>query len=231
MAKLETAIVERTPVEERGVALLQRIKDSPNGFLMLNQDEGKDIVSEGLATIRDGSDQPDGTVAVSLTPKGEATLGAAPEKAKGTKRQLAVSAGVDSDIPPPALGGARRGPNGGSKYPFDTMEVNQSFHIPKTDEQPDPLGSIQTSISQAHAKFAVDDLDADGKQQMVQVIEKTYQKDTATGKIAVDADGHRIVTATSTVMKPKQKYSRTFVGANVDATDPKGVGARVWRTA
>lgn len=223
--------VVRADVTERGVSLLQLIKDSENGYLFLTQAEATDALADGSVQLNESvADPNDGTRAVSLTGKGEAMLGAAPARAKGVKHQLAVSAGIDTDIPPPPSAGPKRGPNGGSKYPFDTMEVNQSFHIPKTAEQPDPLNSIQTSISQAHQKFAVDDLDANGNQQMIEAIETTYKKG-ADGKVLVGADGKRVVDTKTTVTKPKQKYTRAFVAANVDASDPKGPGARVWRTA
>lgn len=224
----QTETAQRTPVEERGLPLLQRIKDSPNGFIMLTQEEGGDIVSAGQAEVS-GEAMPDGTQAVRLTGAGEAALAAATPKQKMTRHQLAVTAGVRTDIPPPPTAGPKRGPQGGSKYPFDTMEVGASFHIPSVAGQDDPLASIQSSLSQAHQKFAVDDLDADGKQQMLESKEVVYKRGTD-GKIEVK-DGKRVIESSTMVMKPKQKYTRTFVAAAVDASDPNGAGARVWRTA
>jgi hypothetical protein len=82
---------------------------------------------------------------------------------------------IDDGIPcPPGRGG-----RGGNVYPFDTLNVGQSFHVGATAAKPNPAKSLASTVSSASKR-----------------------------------------------LKPK-----TFVVRSVDATDPRGVGARVFRTA
>lgn len=233
MAKADQNQVEtaaREPVTERGPALLQLISESESGYLMLTQDEGSDIVNAGDAEIRSDIAQVDNTFAISLTEKGKAVLGAAPAKQKITRHQLTVSEGVDTSVAmPEGLGGAKRGRQGGSKYPFDTLNVGESFHIPKSETQANPLGSIQTSISQAHAKFVEEVKNEDGSTKMHDVVVKIYKRGED-GKFEVE-DGKRVVLSSATESQPVMQPTRKFAAANVGSNDPKGEGARVWRIA
>lgn len=51
---------------------------------------------------------------------------------------------------------AKRGGGGGapSKYPFDTMEVGQSFFVPNDADKPDAAKSLQSTIATAEMRFA-----------------------------------------------------------------------------
>lgn len=50
---------------------------------------------------------------------------------------------------------AKRGPSAGnSKYPFDTMEVNDSFFIPATEETPEPAKKRASTVTSANARYA-----------------------------------------------------------------------------
>ena len=215
-------------VTARGVALLALIKEAEGGFLMLTQDEGADIVQLQQAFI-DGTVQPvDGAVAVRLTPAGEAVLAAAPPAVtRATRAPVTVSAGVRTDIPAP---GKKRGGKKGSKYPFNMLQVGESFHIAATLENTDPLSSVASSITMARAKYAEPQVNPDGSPVMETVTVKDYQKN-ADGKIVKGADGHRVVLGEKEVTRQATKVTRDFTSAAVDATDPDGVGARVWRIA
>jgi hypothetical protein len=92
----------------------------------------------------------------------------------------ASSFAIDDAIPVPAA--SNRGGRGGNVYPFDTLNVGQSFHVPATDKKPNPAKSLASTVSSATKRYV-------------------------------------------------GKGDRKFRVAPVDATDPRGAGARVWRTA
>ena len=215
--------VVREPVTATGIALLQLIKDAPGGYLALTQSEGAAIVQAGQATLDPNVAVEDGLAAVRLTQAGELALAVTPAKAK--RAPVVVTSGVRTNIPAPLKG---KGGKHGSKYPFDTMEIGASFHVPATLENPQPLASIQSSITMARAKFAQLLTNEDGSPKMESVTVKDYQKDES-GKIVKDAEGHRVVLSSRQEQQQASKVTRDFVSAAVGADDPDGVGARVWR--
>ena len=59
---------------------------------------------------------------------------------------------LDDGVAVPPL---KRGGRGGAKrYPFDTMAIGQSFHIPKTADNPKPSKRIASIVSLASKKLA-----------------------------------------------------------------------------
>jgi hypothetical protein len=214
------------PVLARGFALLKLISEAPEKYLLLTELEGREIVDNGFASL-DRSIQAGGASAVRLTDKGVATVNAQ-TATRAARSTTTVSANVRSDIPAP---GKRKGGKKGSKYPFDTIEVGSSFHIPATLENTDPLYSVASSLTFARAKFSVPVIDETTGVPVLETVNvKTYEKDDA-GKIVKDAEGHRVVASEASVTRPKMKLTKDFTAAAVDASDPDGVGARVWRIA
>ena len=111
------------------------------------------------------------------------------------------------------------------------MEVGDSFHISASLEDTNPLSSVQSSLTLAREKYSEPVFEADGTTPVMETVTETvYSKDEA-GKILKDADGKRIIASKTNVQKQKTKPTRVFVAAAVDASDPEGVGARIWRTA
>lgn len=213
MAKSPT----RAAVTARGVALLALIAASETGFLMLTQDEGAEAVAAGFATV-DTSNVEGNTAAVSLTDAGKAELAKSNAPAVETKSAFEIDDAVA--MPTDA---ARRSREGG--YPFDKLEVGQSFHVAKTGKNPDPVTRLQSSVSGARAKYAVET----GETETVTV--KEYQRGADGKGYAKDADGKRIVASSKEVTRAVTKVTRDFTVKAVDASDPRGEGARVWRTA
>ncbi len=54
-------------------------------------------------------------------------------------------------IPSPCKPG--RTPN--KKYPFDTMGVSQSFHVPKTEKKPNPAKSLASTVHAANKRYRI----------------------------------------------------------------------------
>lgn len=79
----------------------------------------------------------------------------------GGNKSNTVAASADSkgfeilsDIPLPAKA-RRSGPTG--KYPFDALEVGKSFFIPATAEKPEPWKSLQSTVTAAQRRYAVEE--------------------------------------------------------------------------
>ena len=196
---------------------------------MLTQAEGQQIVAAGLATVDTNKVEGDKAF-VSLTTAGfEAIAELDDQNYTQAQGQTPVTEAttapakpvfeVEDGIPMPT----KRAPRSGSSvYPIETMEVNQSFHIPVTPDNPDPATRIASSLSNARIKFAQKTGEFEA------VTRNVYQKDE-NGKFVV-VDGKRVVLGTENVQREKTINTRDWSVATVGAEDPKGPGARVWRT-
>lgn len=96
-----------------------------------------------------------GEVAVRATAAGIAQVGQA---VPGTVEiaPVAVAAPafkIEDAVPIPAPIGRGRS---GSKYPFDALEVGQSFFVPDSAEQPDAAASLASTVSGATQRYATD---------------------------------------------------------------------------
>lgn len=206
-------------------ASLQDFAGQPG--LYLTQAQGGPLVAQGFASVDTTNTQGDAAF-VTLTETGVAALNASNtnETVATIAQPVQSTFTVRTDIAPP-VGIKRRGPNGGSKYPLDTMEVGQSFHVAKTAAVPDPAGTMASSIANSRVKFAVKVNNPDGSPKMITKTVRTYKSEG--GKLVKDADGHRIIDTEKEVTVQETTLGRDWVVATVDASDPEGVGARVWR--
>jgi hypothetical protein len=107
-------------------------------------------------------------------------------------------------LPVSKRGGATRS----SKYPFEILEVGQSFFVANTEKHPDMVKSMASAVTNAMKKYDVPDLDENGVQKTKGItVPKTGEKRTI----------------------PATKHTRIF-GIRPDTKD--GVaGARIGRTA
>lgn len=205
---------ERQPVTARGAELMAMIDAEGDNGLMLTQDEGLDLVNSGYATV-DTSVTDGNTAKVILTDAGRSALAASGNSA--------TSYEIEDNIPIPQSS-TRRGRTGG--YPFEQLGLNQCFHVAaKEGEEPaDVAARLQSSVSGARARFA----EETGENETVS--RKVYKKN-ADGSFAKDENGKRVLESNESVTRPKTRITRDFTVKAVGSDDPKGAGARVWRTA
>lgn len=130
-----------------------------------------------------------------------------------TKAAAPVNFEIDDNIPMPT---GKRTRTGASKYPFDALEVGKSFHVPATADDENPAKTLASTVATANLRYATPKVNADGSPVLREGIKR--HKDEATGKVT-----------TTREMVPEMDFSRKFVVRAVDATDPRGKGARVWR--
>lgn len=210
----------RKAISARGIALLKLIEAAGENGLMLTRAEAHMAIKDGDATVDTNVTEGEGDKAlakVTLTDQGRAKL--------APKAAIEIDDGVA--MPEAKKGGAQRG----SKYPFDLLvKVGQSFHVAKTAENPDPVTALASSLTGARRRFAVEVKDENGNPVMEAVTVKTYATDS-NGKRVKGEDGKWVVTGETTESRPKLRFLREFVAAEVGANDPKGPGARVFLKA
>lgn len=200
------------------------------GFLYANADEIAPLVAAELVETNPAMLDESGNVAARATTKG---IEAVNTTATNTDTNAAASAAVteaqarasafeiDDYVPNLTI---KRGGRGGEIYPFDSLEVNKSFHVPATPDKPDPAKSLASTVSSAAARYAV------GTGTFEDVTVTDYQLD-AEGKRVKGADGKFIKTGEHVENREVMKKTREFIVRSVGAEDPRGPGARVIRIA
>lgn len=139
---------------------------------------------------------------------------------------VTFKSGVGGRTPPPRKSTGR---GRSEHYPFSTMEINGWVHIPNSAEMPDPAKTLQSTVSSANTRFAVEKKDANGAVIMEDKTVSIAQRDPA-GNVMKGADG-KLVRHSVTESRPALQYTKRFVIYAVDASDALGAGAVILRTA
>jgi len=173
-------------LNKKETALLEKIATATaeNTFVYMTEKAIKTLVKAELVECNPNDLDENGKIATRATSEGLALVMKPVDASEGETTPEAVSSDefeLESGIAIPV---ARRGRSGSTRYPFDRMEVDQSFHVAATEENPNPAKKIASSVSSAIKRYR-------------------------------DAEGNK---------------TWGFVVRRVDATDPTGPGARVFRT-
>lgn len=201
------------------------------GFLYANADEIAPLVAAELVETNPAMLDESGNVAARATPKGieavnttatNTDTAAAEAPAAVTEAPARASAyEIDDYVPNLTI---KRGGRGGEIYPFDSLDVNKSFHVAATPDKPDPAKSLASTVSSATARYAV------GTGTFEDVTVTDYQLD-AEGKRVKGADGKFVKIGEHVENREVMKKTREFIVRSVGAEDPRGPGARVIRIA
>ena len=159
--------------------------------------EATKLVELGLIEVNLELTNDDGAAA-RATDAGKAEIEGESEQAPAAPVQSSFE--LDTDVPLPPV---RRSGTGAEKYPFDQMEVGNSFHVAATEDNPEPNKRLASTVSSATARYRVEEKDDEGKTVMT-----TNKK------------GEEV---------PAMVDVRKFVVRAVGDDDPKGTGARVFR--
>lgn len=185
---------------------LQRAVEGTNssqGYIMGTKAEFKTLADQNLVlfndTIKDGN-----RVAVKASDAGIAAFNAASGGGTSTSNPAGVVATtaafkITKGVELPAIR-RRVGEATGSRYPFDTMEVGDSFHVPSSDAMKNPAKSLASSVTAANRRYSVK---AEGQH-------KTHKGNMI--------DNYTYV----------RNY--TIRAVTKAGGDPDGDGARIWRT-
>lgn len=162
-------------------------------YALATEKEAKELIDGKLAEfnpdIRDGD-----KIAIRLTDEGlkMADTGNTDNSNNGGDNgNTGASAAASSFaiIDGAALPSAARGGRNGPVYPFDDLNVGQSFFVPATADKPEPAKSIASTATSAAKRFATPVKNPDGSAVMetykVRGVEKTREKFEYTRQFAV----------------------------------------------
>lgn len=123
------------------------------------------LVEAGLVEINPAMTNENGEVATRATQKGIESLDSAATVADNatseTQTETAVTVTtqkaktmfkIEDTIPVPTISGRGRG---GNVYPFDQLEVGQSFFVANDESKPKAAKSLASTVSSATARYAV----------------------------------------------------------------------------
>lgn len=203
MAKKKAATVAAPLTDTDTLAQIVEGKEL-NRTYYVGAEVGYPLLQAGLITVDDTDRNPhnDEEVAAIPTAAGIAHIKGVQPPAE---KVYPVSDGyvIDDYMPPRSV--RSRSPNG-SVYPFDSLQVGQSFHVPATAAMPKPARTLASATSLATRKYAV----AAGYE--------THPDGTP----KLDKAGNPV---------PRWEKTRVFAVQIADPDDPRGPGARVKRTA
>lgn len=109
------------------------------------------LVEAGLVEINPGMTNEAGEIATRATQKGIDSMNT-PNTATGTAAPVAPSSfAIEDGIAMPTASGRGRG---GNTYPFDALNVGQSFFVPNSEDKPNAAKSLASTVSSATARYA-----------------------------------------------------------------------------
>lgn len=125
-------------------------KTMKDGFAHVDKRVAEKMQADGLVAINPDPNSAQGNkVQVKATQALIDSLASQPVAAQAaSKPQFAIVSGV------PIPEKKRGGPNVGSRYPFDSLEVGQGFFVPSTEKSPEPHKSLASTVSAAHRRYA-----------------------------------------------------------------------------
>ena len=143
-----------------GLPAIVAATQSEIGYMFAPLENAEWLNKNGLVEFDVSITNEAGFIATRATTKGI-------EKVMSENVQVEAVASVASgyvieDIAVEVVSKRRGGGRAGVSYPFDTLQVGQSFVVPATEKKPNPVKSMASSITAANARYAVPVFEADG---------------------------------------------------------------------
>ena len=159
----------------------------------VSRDNGLPLVQAGLIEVNTDILDDSGNAAVRLTDRGKIMVNGGESASSATAKYAVIS---DAVLP----ASKRKGGGGGAPvvYPFDSLEIGQSFFVPVSEKHNDPVKTLGSTVSSANMRYAVDT----GETKTV-VRTKRGPKNHA----MLDENGEKI---RETVEAPVYRYTRRF---------------------
>lgn len=166
----------------------------------------------------------DGKAMVRLSEAGTAYLAAnAPTVAGASETEVHKYQLITGAVLPPSKRGGGRG-GAPIQYPFDSMEIGQSFFVPVSAKHPNPVKTLGSTVSSANMRYSVETGE-------MKTVERT--KRGKGNKAFVDGAGNKVH---ETVTVPVRKATRKFTIRSIEAGQTYGTwqadqnGALIQRT-
>lgn len=174
---------------------------SKNGFV--SKDDGLPLLNANppLIEVNVENVNADGHAQARLTEAGQAFLTANPVKAAADLATAPAKASPYAVIRNAVLPPSKRGNGGGgapTQYPFDTMEIGESFFVPVSEKHADPVKTLGSTVSSANLRFAI---------KTTETKQVNRAKRGEGNKAVKDASGNKIM---ETVTVPVYKHTKKF---------------------
>jgi hypothetical protein len=118
-------------------------------FVYTSPEAHASALAEGLVEVNPSMTNEAGELATRATQKGIESMSqnTAPASAPKAKPQFTIEDGIALA---PVVGRGRTG----ETYPFDQLQVNQSFFVPNSDDRPNVAKSLASTVSSANRRYA-----------------------------------------------------------------------------
>ena len=110
------------------------------------------LIEAGFVEINPAMADENGAIATRSTEKGNSQVMTATNQTQAAAPAVKAGFVIETGVTMPAISGRGRS---GCSYPFDQMEVNQSFFVAASESKPNPAKSLASTISSANARYAV----------------------------------------------------------------------------
>lgn len=133
------------------IAALQNIQATGT----VTPEVGKPLVQQGLIEVN--AEDVAAALSVARARLTQKALDALPKPASADAPVGSAFGIITNAAPPPSKRGSGLRSHGApKKYPFDALELNQSFFVSVSEDTPDPLKSLGSAISAANMRYAED---------------------------------------------------------------------------
>lgn len=170
------------------------------GFHYVSSTDGTPLVDAGLIEVNTGMLDEAGNAAARTT---EAGSKMAASNVPATQLAAVSSFGLITGAVLPA--GRKRGGGGGApaKYPFESMEIGNSFFVPVSAETPEPVKTMSATVSNWNEKYKVET----GETEVVKRAKRGED-----GKVIKGEDGKNVMEeVTRNIKKSERKFASRAV--------------------
>lgn len=144
---------KKKTVAQIGLAAIVAAMSGSPGYAMVPKAEAERLASEGLVELNNAIVDGD-KIATRATQKGIDSVNQTENKSDAAEAAPAkIQFVIEDNVALPAIVGRGRT---GSAYPFDKLNVGQSFFVPK------PAKNLASTVSTANARYAVEEKDEAG---------------------------------------------------------------------
>lgn len=187
------------PRKNIDVELLKKIAAGIVAYI--SKEDGMPLLKQELISVDTTDLNEKGDARVALTEKGNAMV-----SGNGAAVTAATGYGViKGAVLPPSKRGNAKGGGAPTQYPFDQLEVGDTFFVPKSDKHPNPEKTLGSTVSSANMRYA---------EKTGEIKTVTRNKRGAKNKLIKDEQGNPI---SETVQLPVYRFTRRFSLRPVEA--------------
>ncbi len=151
MAKSKKSTATAAASAAAVIGLAEIVAAGANGLYTTPEVHGP-LVEAGMVELNPAGPNEAGETLTRATQKGIESMNTPTNTAPATVAAAAPSSfAIEDGIAMPTASGRGRG---GNVYPFDALNVGQSFFVPNTEDKPNAAKSLASTVSSATARYA-----------------------------------------------------------------------------